>query len=69
VWGHAGGSSRRDGVVQFGTAERKEAMGIDWMTGDELSESIPPAYTEFVGRQLMMSVFADWNECEEIQNV
>lgn len=30
-----------------------EAMGIDWMNMKELSESIPPAYTEFIGRQLM----------------
>jgi len=29
------------------------AMGIDWMTNDELSEAVPPAYTEFIGRQLM----------------
>lgn len=25
--------------------------GIDWMTRDELAEAIPPAYTEFLGRQ------------------
>lgn len=27
--------------------------GIDWMTRDELAEAIPPAYTEFIGRQLI----------------
>lgn len=30
-----------------------EAMGIDWMSGRELSQAIPPAYTHFVGKQLM----------------
>lgn len=28
------------------------AMGIDWMTGHELNEAIPPAYTEHIGRSL-----------------
>jgi DNA (cytosine-5)-methyltransferase 1 len=58
VWGHAGGSSNRDGLPQFGTDARCEAMGIDWMTGNELSEAIPPAYTEFIGKYLMREVMS-----------
>lgn len=32
------------------------AMGIDWMTRDELREAIPPAYTQFIGRYLMDAI-------------
>lgn len=31
----------------------RKAMGIEWMVRDELSQAIPPAYTEFIGLQLM----------------
>jgi DNA (cytosine-5)-methyltransferase 1 len=58
VVGHGGGSSIRDGVQQFSTEERREAMGIDWMSGAELSQAIPPAYTKFIGDQLILRVSA-----------
>lgn len=36
-------------------AQGAEDMGIDWMEWDELRESIPPAYTEWIGKQLLRS--------------
>lgn len=31
----------------------RKAMGIDWMTRDEISQAVPPAYTQYIGRQLI----------------
>lgn len=31
----------------------RAAMGIDWMNRSELSQAIPPAYTEWIGKQLI----------------
>lgn len=36
------------------TNEARSAMGIDWMARKELTQAIPPAYTEFLGRQLIV---------------
>jgi len=34
----------------------KEAMGIEWMSKSELIQSIPPAYTEYIGKQLLAAM-------------
>lgn len=36
-----------------GTYIGPEALGIDWMDGNGLSQAIPPAYTQFIGEQLI----------------
>lgn len=37
----------------FSIKTGSKAMGIDWMTKGELAEAIPPAYTEFIGKQML----------------
>ena len=38
--------------------KQQKAMEIDWMALEELSEAIPPAYTELIGHQLMQHIQA-----------
>jgi DNA (cytosine-5)-methyltransferase 1 len=51
-------SSRRTvevGVWRIPFPVQKRAMGVDWdCTLEELSKMVPPAYTEFIGRQLAL---------------
>lgn len=47
---------RRHGLAagrKNSVAAGRKAMGIDWMTRGGLSEAIPPAYTEYIGRHLL----------------
>ncbi len=46
----------RRGGYQGTVAEKREAMGIEWMTATEINQAIPPAYTEHIGGYLMAAL-------------
>lgn len=50
---------RKGGYVPPNKAVVEAYMGIDWMTWKGLHQSIPPAYTEFVGGQLLAHVLEE----------
>lgn len=43
----------RQGGYTPAKSVREALLGIDWMTLYGLSQSIPPAYTEFIGKQIL----------------
>lgn len=57
VYGHTGAGSNSNRFHKYGMTNSKadwqQAMGIDWMIVSELSQAIPPSYTEYIGRYLL----------------
>jgi DNA (cytosine-5)-methyltransferase 1 len=47
-------------------AAARDAMGINWMTKNELNEAIPPAYSEFIGNQLLRQISKVPQECARL---
>lgn len=52
VYGTGGGGQMTRGYKGH-PEESKAAMGIDWMSREDICQAIPPAYTEFIGAQLL----------------
>ena len=53
VTGHSPAWWAQGARVQAKTAEINAAMGIDWMSRREIVQAIPPAYTQWIGDQLV----------------
>jgi DNA (cytosine-5)-methyltransferase 1 len=56
---HGRGGAWRNGkrpMLPSDKATWSRELGIDWMTPRELAQAIPPAYTEYIGRQLLGAV-------------
>lgn len=47
------------GVWRIPLKVQQRAMGIDWMELEELTEAVPPAYTEFIGRRFIEQLEKD----------
>src|SRR5207245_3609653 len=50
VAGSSGGKSNRDHWQNGRKDAWQAAMGIDWMLNREMTQAVPPAYSEFIGR-------------------
>ena len=55
IYGHGkGGSGLRARTANADQARR--LMGIDWGNREGITQAVPPAYTEYIGEQLLASI-------------
>ena len=53
VYGGGTGKGQKRGRKVMSSAEAIEVMGMPWANRAEVTQAIPPAYTEYIGRQLL----------------
>jgi DNA (cytosine-5)-methyltransferase 1 len=53
VYGSMNDSIPKGGKTASTLIEGQQAMGIDWLGWGSLKESIPPLYTQFIGKQIL----------------
>lgn len=51
VHGHGCSGNKYQRGIRHTTADWKQAMGIDWMTRDEMAQAVPPAYSRYIAEQ------------------
>ena len=56
IYGDGGGGQQTRGWRFRSKAEQQAVMGTPWMTRVEMSQAIPPAYTRFIGEQLLAHI-------------
>ena len=58
IYGHGESKAMRSNRgFQISTVEvRREVMAMPWANRDEIAEAIPPAYTEYIGKQLLHAI-------------
>lgn len=53
VYGHGRGGDGAGKGRSASADEARELMGMPWATGAGATQAVPPAYTEYIGRQLI----------------
>lgn len=59
IAGHGTPQWMRAKTGHIGVAQWRKVMQIDWMRREELTEALPPAYTEYVGARLLELLYAE----------